>query len=87
VLGLELGVLFLEGVGDVLEEDEAEHDVLVLGRVHAAAQGVGGLPELGLEAEVGGGVVLGGHVLPLYLRHALPRMWYWGVASLGAPNY
>jgi hypothetical protein len=34
-------VLGLEGVGDVLEEDEAEDDVLVLRRVHIVAQGVG----------------------------------------------
>ena len=43
LLGLELGVLLLEGVGDVLEEDQAEDDVLVLGGVHVAAQGVGRL--------------------------------------------
>src|SRR5437879_6282762 len=55
----ELGVLGLEGVGDVLEEDETEDDVLVLGRVHVVAPRVRGGPELGLEAEVGGGVVLG----------------------------
>ena len=42
----------LEGVGDVLEEDEAEHDVLVLGGVHVGAQRVGGLPQLALKAEV-----------------------------------
>ena len=52
LLGLELGVLGLEGIGDVLEEDQAQDDVLVLGRVHVVAQGVGGLPELRLEAEV-----------------------------------
>jgi hypothetical protein len=52
----ELGVLRLEGVGDVLEEDEAEDDVLVLGRVHVVAQRIGGGPELRLEAEVGCGV-------------------------------
>jgi hypothetical protein len=51
LLRLELGVLLLEGVGDVLEEDQAEDDVLVLGRVHVVAQRVGGRPELGLEAE------------------------------------
>ena len=34
----------LEGVGDVLEEDQTEHDVLVLGGVQAAAQGVGHAP-------------------------------------------
>ena len=35
-LGLQLGVGLLEGVGDVLEEDQPEDDVLVLGGVHAA---------------------------------------------------
>jgi hypothetical protein len=54
--GEELGAVLLEAVGDVLEEDEAEDDVLVLRRVHVVAQLVGGEPELGLEAEVGGGV-------------------------------
>ncbi len=58
--GEELGAVFLEGVGDVFEEDEAEDDVLVFRRVHVVAQLVGGEPELGLEAEVGGGVVLRG---------------------------
>ena len=42
LLGCERGVLLLEGVGDVLEEDQAEDDVLVLGRVHVVAQLVGG---------------------------------------------
>jgi hypothetical protein len=50
--GEELGAVFLEGVGDVFEEDEAEDDVLVFRRVHVVAQLVGGEPELGLEAEV-----------------------------------
>ena len=54
----ELGVVLLEGVGDVFEEDEAEDDVLVFRRVHVVAQLVGGEPELGLEAEVGGGTVV-----------------------------
>ena len=67
LLRLELGVLGLEGVGDVLEEDQAEDDVLVLGRVHVVAQRVGGGPELGFEAEVGGGVV----VLGFGLRHQI----------------
>ena len=49
----QLGVLGLERVADVLEEDEPQDDVLVLGGVHVVAEGVGGLPELGLEA-VGG---------------------------------
>ena len=60
-LGLELRAGLLEGIGDVLEEDEPEHDVLVLAGVHAAAQCVGHLPELGLVA--GGDAVLGGHGL------------------------
>ena len=58
LLGFELRVLLLEGVGDVLEEDQAEDDVLVLGGVHAAAQRVGHLPELGLVADVGGRAVI-----------------------------
>ena len=52
----ELGVVVVEGVRDVFEEDEAEDDVLVFRRVHVVAQLVGGEPELGLEAGIGGGV-------------------------------
>ena len=33
-LGFEPGVHLLEGVGDVLQEDKTEDDVLVLGSVH-----------------------------------------------------
>ena len=33
----QLGMVFVEGVGDVLEEDEAEDDMLVLSRVHVVA--------------------------------------------------
>jgi hypothetical protein len=58
-------VLGLERVGDVLQEDEAQDDVLVLRRVHVVAEGVGGLPELGLEAEVGVGRCYGGRCLAL----------------------
>ena len=54
--GEELGAVFLEGVGDVFEEDEAEDDVLIFRRVHVVAELVGGEPELGLEADGGGGV-------------------------------
>ncbi len=50
-------MVLLEGVGDVLEEDQAEDDVLVLGGVHGAPQGIGGLPELGLQAAGGDGAV------------------------------
>src|SRR5665648_301776 len=52
-------VLLLEGVTDVLEKDEAERHVLVLGRVHVAAHLVGGGPELLLEAEGGAVGLLG----------------------------
>ena len=41
------------------EEDQAEDDVLVFGRVHVAAQLVGGEPELLLKADVGGGIARG----------------------------
>ena len=42
--GIELGMLLLESVGDVLEEDQAKHDMLVLGGVHVGAERVGGAP-------------------------------------------
>ena len=48
LLAFELGVPLLEGVGDVLEEDQAQDDVLVLRRVHGAPQRVGHAPQLGL---------------------------------------
>jgi hypothetical protein len=73
-LSVELGVLRLERVGDVFEEDQAEHDVLVLGRIHVVAQRIGGLPELGLETQPSlgisrpGAAVVGG----LSARHGLP---------------
>jgi len=58
-----------EGVGDVLEEDQPQHDVLVLGRIHVGAQGVGGPPEFGFEAEVRSVTVFFDHVKsPLRLR-------------------
>ena len=60
-----------EGVRDVLEEDQAEHHMLVFGRVHAAAQRVGHLPELLLIARCGAvGVGVLGHVgLPAFPRY------------------
>jgi hypothetical protein len=54
----QLGVMLFEAVGNVFEEDRPEDDVLVLRRIHVAAQLVGSEPELGLEADVGGGVTL-----------------------------
>ena len=47
------GVLSLEGIGEVHEEDQAEHDMLILSRVHVVAQRVGRRPELGLKADGG----------------------------------
>jgi len=38
LFGLKNSVLFLEGIGDVLEKNNAEDDVLVFGGIHAAAQ-------------------------------------------------
>ena len=34
-----------ESIGNVFEEDEAQHDVLVFGGVHVGAQLVGGRPQ------------------------------------------
>ena len=57
---LEYGsVALLEGVRDVLEEDQAEHDVLVLGGVHGTAQCVRRRPEFGLVDADGGTRLLG----------------------------
>jgi len=47
--GLEDGLAAGEDVGDVLEKDEAQDDVLVLGRVHVGAKPVGRLPQGGLK--------------------------------------
>jgi hypothetical protein len=51
-------MLRLEGIGDVLEEDQAEDDVFVLRRIHIVAEAVGHLPQLGFEAEIGTGLRL-----------------------------
>ena len=50
-------VALFEGVRDVLQEDDAEHDVLVLGGIHRAAKRIGHRPQLGLVA--GGGAAVG----------------------------
>jgi hypothetical protein len=63
-------VLFLEGVGDVLEEDKPQHDVFVLGGVHLAAQGVGHLPKLCFVADGSAGDIRSAQVI-LSLRHFL----------------
>ena len=46
LLALEACVCLLEGVGDVFQEQQAEHNVFVLGGVHAAAQHVGHAPQI-----------------------------------------
>jgi len=46
--------VFFETIRDVFEEDQTENDVLVLRRVHVAAEFVGSEPEFGFEADVGG---------------------------------
>jgi len=70
--GLETGVLLLESVGDVLQEDQPQDDVFVLGRVHVRAQRVGGAPQLGLESQVGTVVRLSHRTSPFYGGGAVP---------------
>ena len=67
----ELGPVSLEAVGDVLEEDQPEHVVLVDGRLQVAPQLVGDLPQLLLEADVGGRVLLG--LTRAFLGHRFSR--------------
>ena len=63
-LGHELGPALLELVGDELEEDQREDDVLVLGRLNGAAEFVGSVPEgffEGFRGFLGGGFLFGRH--------------------------
>ena len=85
-------MLRLERVGHVLEEDQPEHHVLVLGRFHVAARRIHRLLELGLVAEGSGSGTtlrrlldfgcLGGHHIgglgKSLLRGLLqdPRRWF-----------
>ncbi len=66
VVGFEFGLQFFtagfEGVGDVLQEEQAEDDVLVLGGIDLSTQGVGGLPQRVGVDEVGVGVGVIRHV-------------------------
>ena len=71
LLGNKFGVLLLEGIGDVLEEDQAQDDMLVLGGVHAAAQRVGYLLEQGFVTDGGAIVGRGGGVL-FWLGQGVP---------------
>ncbi len=67
-LGLEASAVGLKSVGDVLEEDKPQHDMLILGGVHGAAQGVSGRPELGLEAQCSTVLFTPLHDSSLFLR-------------------
>ena len=63
-LGDQLGPALLELVGDELEEDQREDDVLVFRGLDGAAELVGGVPEGFLEGFgglFGGGFLFGGH--------------------------
>jgi len=53
ILGFECSAALPKSIGDVLQEDEAEHHVLVLGGIHVVPELVGRLPEGSLEAEIG----------------------------------
>jgi hypothetical protein len=45
-------VFFLEGVGNVLEENKAEDDVFVLGGVHIALELFGSGPKRGFKTKL-----------------------------------
>ena len=73
----------LEGVGDVLEEDQAEGDMLVVARLHVAAQLVGGFEQLGFEAEIAAVAALA----RISLCHLVISLsaWMRALAHLGGP--
>src|SRR5690606_24633102 len=66
LFGLQLLVQLHKGIADVLEEDEAEHDVLVLRRINVLAELVGRFPELLFAGFVGGGFGLAAFGLRLF---------------------
>ena len=53
----ELGAVLLEAVGDVLQKDEAEDDMLLFGRVHVVVELIGSERKLRLESEIGRGIL------------------------------
>ena len=59
---LEFAASCLKGVGNVLQEEQAEDEVFVLGSVALTAQGVGRLPEDFRVGQVGAGCVIIRHV-------------------------
>ena len=53
LLRFQFGVLGLECVRNVLEENQTENDVLLLGRVHVVAQRIRRRPKLRLKSKWG----------------------------------
>src|SRR5690606_14606168 len=49
----QLCMASFEGIGNVLEKDQAQGDVLVVAGLHAAAQFVGGFEQFGFKAKAG----------------------------------
>ncbi len=82
------GELVVEDVGEALEEDKGEDEVLELGGVGGAADGAGGVPEPGIEggdAEMLGGGGSGGRpIWPLDVADAW-RLVLRAVATGDAP--
>ena len=69
--GDQLRMMLFEGIRDVLQEDQAQHGVLVFGRVHVVPQLIRRQPHLGLEAQIGRGILLLGRLfLSRLLRHS-----------------
>lgn len=65
--GIKFGVLLLEGVGNVFEEDQAEDDMFVFGGIHVGAERIGGLPQFPFKTEVGAIAVFGHVNFPLLI--------------------
>jgi hypothetical protein len=51
-------MLCFKCIGDVLQEDEPEYGMLVLGSIHVVSKGIGGCPELRFKTEVSGLVLI-----------------------------
>ena len=67
----------------VREKEEAEADMLVLGCVHAAAQRVGHLPELGFVPNVSCSVVLCGVSFSSFGHYPVPAIVWPDITSFG----
>ena len=82
---LQFCSMFLERVGDVLQEYQAKDDVLVFRRVHVVAKLIGGKPKFGLKSKVGG-TTFGG-VGFLFSDQTFQFRWICGVCeSLNSPS-